>query len=96
MTVTHIDLERHQVRTAAGWRALSPQLWHLFTTLHRHRGHVVHSEVLFGFNGGDSYRRELIRLLRRRLAGSSFRIETHRTIGYELVEEVEERDREAA
>lgn len=95
MTVTDIDLERHRVRCGPQWRSLSPRLWFLFTTLHRHRGHVVRSTTLFGFNGGDSWARELIRLLRRRLAGSSFRIETHRTIGYEMVIE-DELDREAA
>lgn len=95
VTVTHIDQERHQVRCGGRWRSLSPALWHLFEVLHRHRGHVVRSTTLFGVNGGDSWGRELIRLLRRRLAGSSFRIETHRTTGYELVIDEVERDRDA-
>jgi DNA-binding response OmpR family regulator len=94
-----IDTERHQVHTAAGWRTLSPQLWRLFLSLHQHRGHVVPPATLFGarapFNGSENWGRESIRLLRRRLAGSPFRVETHRCIGYELLVD-DELDREAA
>jgi hypothetical protein len=64
MTVTDIDLERHRVRCGTQWRSLSPQVWRSFETLHRHRGHVVRSTTLIGFNGGESWRREPIRLLR--------------------------------
>ena len=83
------------MRCGTQWRSLSPQLWHLFTRLHRHQGHVLRPTTFFGFNGCESSGREMIWLLRRRLAGSAFRIETHRTIGYELIVD-EELDREAA
>jgi DNA-binding response OmpR family regulator len=95
MTAMLIDEERHRVRCGTQWRNLSPQMWHLFLRLHRHQGRIVHGEVLFGLHGAPSTGREMIRLLRRRLADSPFRITTWRTIGYELTVD-EELDREAA
>jgi hypothetical protein len=79
-----IDYERHQIRAGDEWRHLPPELCRVFTAMRAERGRVIPITALFPETGG-SLSRETIRATRQRLAGSRFRILTHRSIGIELV-----------
>jgi DNA-binding response OmpR family regulator len=64
-------------------RVLSPTLWALFEALYAGRGHPISREFLIKAARASALR-EHVRQARRVLAGSRYRIETHRGIGYQL------------
>jgi DNA-binding response OmpR family regulator len=67
-------------------RELSRMEWQLFAALYRRHGRVVPNVELGRVARISQYNlREEIRRLRKRLAGSRFRLVTHRRDGYELV-----------
>jgi DNA-binding response OmpR family regulator len=87
-----IDRRRHVVSVAGKPRRLTPTFWRLFTLLYAHRGDVVDYDWLHAELYRDVDRpmacnvvRENVRRLRKVLAGSSYEILNHPTVGYELI-----------
>jgi DNA-binding response OmpR family regulator len=79
------DVDRRQRRLVAGGerRMLSPSAWALFEALYAGRGQPVSGDFLRKAIGASGLSKHLHQL-RRALAGSRYRVETDRGVGYEL------------
>jgi DNA-binding response OmpR family regulator len=78
-----VDRRRRELVVEGKRRVLSRTGWTLFEVLYAARGSPVSTRVLAKAIGVSGLR-EHIRQLRRALAGSRYRIETYRGIGYDL------------
>jgi hypothetical protein len=78
------DVNRRRREIAAGERrVLPPTAWALFEALYAGRGEPVGGDFLRKAVGASSLSKHLHEL-RRALAGSRYRVERHRDLGYEL------------
>ena len=79
------DVDRRQRRLVAGGerRMLSPSAWALFEALYAGRGQPVSGDFLRKAIGASGLSKH-VHQLRRALAGSRYRVESDRGVGYEL------------
>ena len=79
------DVDRRHRRLVAGGerRVLSPSAWALFEALYAGRGQPVSGDFLRKAIGASGLSKHLHQL-RRALAGSRYRVESDRGVGYEL------------
>jgi hypothetical protein len=79
------DVNRRRRELVAGGerRVLPPTTWALFEALYAGRGEPVSGDFLRKAIGASDLSGHLHQL-RRALAGSRYRVETHRDVGYEL------------
>ena len=78
-----VNRRRHELVAESGRRVLPPTAWALFEALYAGRGEPVSGEFLRKAIGASSLI-EHLRQLRRALAGSRYRVETHRDLAYDL------------
>jgi DNA-binding response OmpR family regulator len=82
------DVNRRRRELAAGGerRVLPPTTWALFEALYAGRGEPVSGDFLAKVIGASGLSKHLHQL-RRALAGSRYRVQTHTGVGYELTAE---------
>jgi hypothetical protein len=78
-----VNRRRHELFAGGERRVLPVTAWALFEALYAGRGEPVSGEFLSKAIGVSSLSRHLPQL-RRALAGSRYRVEIHRDLGYEL------------
>src|SRR6266851_4184794 len=80
-----LDVNRRRRELVAGGerRVLPPTAWALFEALYAGRGEPVGGDFLRKAIGASGLSKHLHQL-RRALAGSRYRVETHRDLAYEL------------
>jgi DNA-binding response OmpR family regulator len=78
-----VDRWRRELLAGSERRVLSPTVWALFEALYAGRGHPVSRAFLINAIRASALR-EHMRQLRRALAGSRYRVETRRGVGYQL------------
>jgi DNA-binding response OmpR family regulator len=78
-----VNRRRRELVAAGERRVLPPTAWALFEALYAGRGEPVSGDFLRKAIGASGLSKHLHQL-RRALAGSRYRVETHRDLGYEL------------
>jgi biotin operon repressor len=78
-----VNRRRHELVAEGGRRVLPPTAWALFEALYAGRGEPVSGEFLRKAIGASRLSKHLHQL-RRALAGSRYRVKTHRYLGYDL------------
>jgi len=79
-----VNRRRRELRAGAERRVLPGRAWALFEVLYAVRGQPMSQDFLRNAIGAMKLG-EYIRELRRAFAGTRYRLQTHRGIGYELI-----------
>ena len=79
-----VNRRRRELRAGAERRVLPGRAWALFEVLYAVRGQPMSRDFLRNAIGAMKLG-EYIRELRRAFAGTRYRLQTHRGIGYELI-----------
>ena len=78
-----VNRRRRELLVGGERRVLPPTAWALFEALYAGRGHPLSGDFLRKAIGASALG-DLVHQLRRALAGSRYRVETHRGDEYEL------------